>query len=261
MRPNQKFKHLLRNANFSLALEQDAKIWYKADGGVWETDFATGYIQTIYNPYGTISYSSTQNGKSYLTATTPATPANNLQYAYTYTGGTVSLAPDGYTVMIVAKVSGAGDYWMHGDFSGVNKFTGFFNYTAQRMAYQFNNNASFPGVTTGGGTAICINEFGGEYSPGSFFISVFSISFSDSGNPYMTCNGRGSSGGQYHIPASGLNISGSYGSSFANQVQTVGLSANETAYRCETIMWNKKLTQYQIDYYESILKTKWGITY
>lgn len=270
MRPNQEFKNLLNNTNFSLMLQESSKIHYKAEGGVWETDYATGYIQTLDAGYGTVNYTSTQNGLPYMTATLPSTPASNLQY---YVPSPPQMS-DSYTVITVAK-GGSGYDWYHqtprtGGVYGTGLGLLKVHIDQNTLRYAISDNPSFLNTAFIGETYQSYNPNSTIYSTSGWYISVTKVVYNGStspGNPsmdiYMTTNGRGSSGGAYYVSGSFNYITGGYptGAVSSGQLFTTSLSPGQSSYRGETLYWNKALTQYQIDFIEGYLKTKWGVTY
>lgn len=269
MRPNQEFKNLLNNTNFSLALKQASVINYDASvGSNWASDYASGlYNQTLSVGYGTVSYTSTQNSLNYMTATLPGSPASNLQWS-TPTSTTPEVS-DSYTVIVVAK-GGSGNDWYHQSLRTTGVFgTGLGLLKVQNTQNTFRfavaGNPSFLNTASEGATAQAYNSGGTIYSTSGWYISVCKITHNGAGstNIYATTNGRGSSGGANYVAGSYLYTTSSYpsGAVLFNQLVTTSLSAGQSSYRGETIYWNKALTQYQIDYIENYLKSKWGITY
>jgi len=274
MRPNQEFKNLLNNTNFSLALKQGSVINYDASvESDWTQDYAsTVYDQILYPGYATVTYTNTQNGLNYMSATVPGSPASNLQFA-TPIGSTPEVS-DSYTVIVVAK-GGSGYDWYHqtprtGGVYGTGLGLLKVHIDQNTLRYAISDNPSFLNTAFIGETYQSYNPNSTIYSTSGWYISVTKVVYNGStspGNPsmdiYMTTNGRGSSGGAYYVSGSFNYITGGYptGAVSSGQLFTTSLSPGQSSYRGETLYWNKALTQYQIDFIEGYLKTKWGVTY
>jgi hypothetical protein len=273
MRPNQEFKNLLNNTNFSLALQQGSVIRYDASVGTdWSQDYSTGiYTQTLTSGGGSVNYTGTQNGLNYMNATLPGSPPSNLFWGVPT--GTVPTMTDSYTVMVVSN-GGSGFDWRH---ESTRPTAGVFgtglgllkvHVTGTTFRYAADGNPGLGSDTPNGGkTKQAYNANSTPYSPSGWYISVYKVEYSGDifglATTYATTNGRGDSGGQFYVAGSFAYETSSYptGQVAINLLQTTNLSAGQSAERGEIIMWGKALTQYQIDYMEGYLKTKWGITY
>jgi hypothetical protein len=199
-----------------------------------------------------------------MTATLPGSPPSNLQWAAV----NEPEVSDSYTVMIVSS-GGSGFDWYHQTMRTTGVFgTGVgllkVQATGPTFRYAVSSNPSFPNTAFSGGTNQAYTSGGVIYSPPGWYISVYKLVYDGSSTSiYATINGRGSSGGANYVAGSYLYSTAGYptGAVTNNQLFTVSLSAGQSAYRGESIFWDKALTQYQIDYMENYLKAKWGVTY
>lgn len=263
-----RYKQLLNNTNYGIGIINDSMIHYKSDGSNYETDYSDGYIQTISTGGSTtLNYSSTQNGVPYLT-----TSVNASTGFVSYNNANIPRLTNSYTMIMVNRYNSADNLLLRHNYPTGTGATAFgmrrvqMNTSPNRVVAGWNNRNIF-NQDTGGITLIAYNPNSSEYTPASWFITVYKQTYvpgeySNTISQYLTCNGRGSSGGANYVAGSFTNTSPTYaGTSNLASLQTVSISYPGTSYRGELLIWDRELEIYEVNAVENMLKTKWGITY
>lgn len=272
MRPNQEFFNLLNNVNYGNYLVLNSNYHLQSSQSKYEYNLITSN-NMIENDTGSFeSYTSIAGSPIALNISIPDTTPVNSNYMVFNTD---SSSNNDWTIFVVKQnPASLTNYTSLSNMLITTSQTGLGNIRgisqldqASRWQVTYRQQVS-PTIIDACQTFDIKVSGGAQYEPGANgkFIDVFKVINTGSyPSVYLTRNGRGSSGGKYHV--AGSYITGGGGTTFGGSNQIIPARCyrvtGKTAYLrlYETIIFRRALSQVEIDGVETYLKNRWSISY